>query len=166
MQMPNFKFWPYALIATSIVAIYLLGYSKGEKAVTKKWVEAEAVYSASINKTKGEYNELTKRHSEEVSDLTTKLSDSKKSYEDRISFLNDTYATRLQQSESRANIYQRQASSGTIECSNLASHAARLDSSIEQGRRVVEELTATVRFRDQQLIQLGNQIKADRKLLK
>ncbi|UWJ04310.1 putative Rz/Rzl spanin protein [Escherichia phage vB_EcoS_Uz-1] len=70
----------------------------------------------------------------------------------------------MQQSERRASVYKRQAEAGTLECRSLASHAARLDNSLEEGRRLVEELRATVRLRDNQLIELGKQIQADRKL--
>lgn len=47
---------------------------------------------------------------------------------------------------------------------NLASHAARLDRSLEEGRRMVAELSATLRQRDDQLRAVSKQLENDRSL--
>lgn len=62
-------------------------------------------------------------------------------------------------------MYRRKAEAGEAESRDLANHAAELDRSIVEGKRVAAELAATVRLRDEQLILLGSQIKADRAIL-
>ena len=48
--------------------------------------------------------------------------------------------------------------------SYVASHAARLDRSFEEGRRMVAELSATLRQRDDQLRAVSKQLENDRSL--
>ena len=97
--------------------------------------------------------------------MQARLKTANENYQSSLDAISSQYSARLQQSEQRAKVYQRQAEGGATECRSLASHAARLDNSLEQGRQLVEELRATVRLRDGQIIELSNQIRADRKLL-
>jgi hypothetical protein len=147
------------------VTLFLLGSNHGSKVVQAKWDKDKKEYSAALDKVKLQYDTKNREHSYETGLLTSRLDSAKASYESDIDTLTNQYNGRVLQSEQRAKSYQRQASAGATQCLSLASHAAQLDSSLEQGRLVVEELRATVRLRDSQLIELGNQIKADRKLL-
>ena len=159
------KGWPYLLVVVFAVTIFFLGSNRGANKVQAKWDKQELEDKKAYDKLKGEYDALNRQHSYEVGALTTRLETASKNHEDELTRIGSDYAGRLQQSEKRASIYKRQAEGGTLECRSLASHAARLDESLEQGRQLVEELRSTVRLRDSQLIELGNQIKADRKLL-
>ena len=159
------KGWPYLLVVALVVTIYFWGSNNGQEYVQKKWDEQKVQDKKAYDKLKGEYDVLIRQHSYETGLLTSRLQAASQAHEDELARLNDVYASRLQQSGKRAELYKRQAEAGTFECRNLASHAARLDESLEQGRQLVEELRSTVRLRDSQLIELGNQIKADRKLL-
>lgn len=161
----NSKFCTILLVAASAAIIYWVGYEQGKHSVQEKWDEQKLLDSKAIDKIKGEQDVLNRQHSYEVGLLESRLETVNKNYEDTINTITSQYADRMQQSEKRATIYKRKAEAGTIECSSLASHAARLDSSLEQGRQLVEELRATVRLRDGQIIELSNQIRADRKLL-
>ena len=165
MKMLISKGWPYLLVVALAVTIYFLGSRNGQETVQKKWVDQKEQDKKAYDKLKGEYDVLNRQHSYETGLLTSRLQAASQAHEDELARLNDVYASRLQQSGKRAELYKRQAEAGTFECRNLASHAARLDESLEQGRQLVEELRSTVRLRDSQLIELGNQIKADRKLL-
>ncbi|ABK54421.1 gp60 [Escherichia phage N4] len=144
--------------------LFLLGSQHGEKKVQALWDEDKKEYSKELDRVKLAYDQKNREHSYEVGQLTLRLDKAKESYEVVIDSITNQYNSRLLQSEKRAESYKRQASTGTTQCLNLASHAARLDSSLEEGRRLVEELRATVRLRDNQLIELGNQIRSDRKL--
>lgn len=159
------KGWPYLLVVALGVTIYFWGSSNGQDTVQKKWDEQKQEDRKAYDKLKGEYDALNRQHSYETGVLTSRLQTASQAHEDELARLNDVYAGRLQQSSKRAELYKRQAEAGTFECRSLASHAARLDESLEQGRQLVEELRSTVRLRDSQLIELGNQIRADRKLL-
>lgn len=165
MKMLISKGWPYLLVVALAVTIYFWGSRNGQESVQKKWDEQKVQDRKAYDKLKGEYDVLNRQHSYETGLLTSRLQAASQAHEDELARLNDVYASRLQQSGKRAELYKRQAEAGTFECRNLASHAARLDESLEQGRQLVEELRSTVRLRDSQLIELGNQIKSDRKLL-
>ena len=70
----------------------------------------------------------------------------------------------MQLVEQRASRYQRLAKGGAVEQANLASHAARLSRSLKEGRRMVAELSATLRQRDYQLRAVSKQLENDRSL--
>jgi len=75
-------------------------------------------------------------------------------------------AERLQRAaEGRAAQYLAMSKAGAVERDRLASHAARLDSSLAEGRRVVEQLRADLVDRDQRIQLLADVIRADRALL-
>ncbi len=74
-------------------------------------------------------------------------------------------AERLQRAaESRAAQYLAMSKAGTAERDRLASHAARLDNSLAEGRRVAEQLRADLVDRDQRIQLLADIIRADRAL--
>ena len=75
------------------------------------------------------------------------------------------YEQRLLQSSRRGEIYRSQAEAGSAACSDLASHAAKLDRALEQGRDLVGELRESLGLRDRQVVLLGEQIMTDRRLV-
>lgn len=160
-----YKGWPYLLVVALVVTIYFWGKSSGQESVQKKWDKQKSEDTKAYNKLKGEYDVRNRQHSYEVGALSVRLQTAESNHASELARISGDYDSRMLRSEKRATLYQRQAEAGTFGCRSLASHAARLDGSLEQGRRLVEELRATVRLRDDQLIQLGNQIQADRKLL-
>lgn len=165
MMTLNYKVCSIILMAASAAFICWKCYEAGKQSVQSKWNEQKLLDERAIAKLKGENDALSRQHMFEVGQLQARLQTAKQSYEATLDSITSQYAGRLQQSENRAKVYQRQAEGGASECRSLASHAARLDSSLEQGRQLVEELRATVRLRDGQIIELSNQIRADRKLL-
>lgn len=164
MKMLISKGWPYLLVVVLGATIYFWGNSKGQSTVQKKWDDQKVEDLKAIQKLQDKYNALQRNHSYEVGLLTSRLQTAESNYASELARVSSDYDSRMQQSERRASVYQRQAEAGAFECRSLASHAARLDSSLEESRRLVEELRATVRLRDSQLIELGKQIQADRKL--
>lgn len=164
MKMLISKGWPYLLVVVLGATIYFWGNSNGQSTVQKKWDDQKIEDRKALQKLQDKYNALQRNHSYEVGLLTSRLQTAESNYASELARVSSDYDSRMQQSERRASVYKRQAEAGTFECRSLASHAARLDSSLEEGRRLVEELRATVRLRDSQLIELGKQIQADRKL--
>lgn len=74
-------------------------------------------------------------------------------------------AERLQRTaEGRAAQYLAMSKAGAAERDRLASHAARLDASLAEGRRVAEQLRAELVDRDQRIGLLADIIRADRTL--
>ena len=111
------------------------------------------------------YDQLFESHKLFSSQVADTLKEKDEKYEKDISSIAAAHADSLRKYKSRADTYQRQAEAGTAEARSLASHAAQLDASLIEGKRVAAELAATVRLRDEQLILLGSQIKADRAIL-
>ena len=164
MKMLFSKGWPYLLVVVLGATIYSWGNSNGQSTVQKKWDDQKVEDQKAMQKLQDKYNALQRNHSYEVGLLTSRLQTAESNYASELARVSSDYDSRMQQSERRASVYKRQAEAGTLECRGLASHAAKLDNSLEEGRRLVEELRATVRLRDSQLIELGKQIQADRKL--
>lgn len=164
MKMLISKGWPYLLVVVLGATIYFWGNSNGQSTVQKKWDAQKVEDRKATQKLQDKYNALQRNHSYEVGLLTSRLQTAESNYANELARVSSDYDSRMQQSERRASVYKRQAEAGILECRSLASHAARLDNSLEEGRRLVEELRATVRLRDNQLIELGKQIQADRKL--
>lgn len=85
-----------------------------------------------------------------------------KSYFDLVS---SSYADKLQQSQDRSAIYQRKATASEAERRSLADHTARLDKALTEGIRLVEELSGTIRLRDEQLRFIGKYLEDTYKLI-
>jgi hypothetical protein len=153
------------LIAAASGALgYGTGDSHGAARVQQQWDKA------STQQAKAETKQAT----------TTRTKES--THADQITAAVDTYqaarpaaaadaaerlarAERLQRTaEGRAAQYLAMSKAGDAERGRLADHAARLDASLADGRRVAEQLRATVVERDQQLHLLADVIRADRAL--
>lgn len=153
------------VFSMTLAFVYILGYSKGYDKVYVRWTQ--------------EQNQARSIHEERLIDLATQLESHRQKQQDNALALKQarelheaiiieqrgTYEQRLLQAERRAAIYQRQAQDGAAARRNLASHAAELDRALEEGIHLVGELESTLRLRDRQVIQLGNQLLSDRKLL-
>lgn len=153
------------MCAITVTLVYSAGVLHGMSNVQKEWdadVHAREVVTAAY---KAENEALRKQNSELVAKHTKDLKDAKQQYQNNIKLLESEFTKRMQLHENRAQLYQQQAQGGQAERGNLADHASKLDRSIEEGRAVVGELTELVKLRDKQVILLGLQIKADRKVL-
>ena len=163
------KALPYAIAAAVVFfigsMIYSAIYSAGQKDIQAKWDQAKIEYQVVIDNKKTEYDTLEENARRKTDALTLELSNAKTKHAVAVVNIHADYAKRMQHSQNRTVVYQRQAEGGTAECKRLASHAAQLDSTLEEGRSLVRELRETLGLRDSQLIELGNQIKADRILL-
>lgn len=152
------------IAVVSAVLGYGLGDSHGAARVQQKW--------------DGENTRQAQAETAQATTTRTKESN----HADQITEAVDTYqaartpavadaaerlarAERLQRTaEGRAAQYRAMSQAGSAERDRLASHAARLDASLANGRRVAEQLRSTVVERDQQLQLLADVIRADRAL--
>lgn len=145
--------------------LYRFGYDQGSANIRSQWSQEKEATRQEIERLKDYYSKIEAKHREENMRLTHELSEAQKSFEVTVINQQRDYEQRLLLSQNRAAFYQRQAEAGASECRDLASHTARLDRSIEEGRRLVRELRETLRLRESQLIILGQQLLNDRKLL-
>lgn len=146
-------------------AAYLAAQASGMKLVQEQWDEQrrkDAEVSRQIQDKLRMAEESHRRVQQGVADA---IAQANEDHLTELSRLRSDYDRRLRQSEARADVYRRQAEGGSTEQDSLASHAAELDRTLTEGRLLVAELRATLGLRDQSLILLGQQIKADRELL-
>lgn len=166
------KALPYIILVALIVAVSTYGYNKikasgfkdGAASVQEKWDEDTDRYNTEIDRLKGIIATKEEDHRKENQRITHELAEADKRYQVELARADAEYQRRVQLSSQRATIYQHQAEGGAAQCRDLASHAAKLDSSLEEGRSLVRELRGTVELRDGQIRALSDQILNDRKL--
>lgn len=146
-------------------AVYSLGSSKATATVTAAWKKENSRRDIKTAQLEEVNKVLMAQHQKDSSFITTELKTYEAQYKISLASATADYNRRLQQHQTRAGIYRELAEGSTAERDGLASHAAELDRSLEEGRSVVRELRETVGLRDNQLRELGKQIMADRALL-
>ncbi len=156
---------PLIVLGLVIWAIYSAGYSLGKAEVNALWTKDRLQREEAYNALLEEMGDTQLKHAMEMGKIQNELILAKHDYENALVAIRNTYVVRLSRSEQRAAIYQRQAEGSASDRGDLASHAARLDRTLEQGRQLVEEFRATVGQRDRQLRALGQQIANDRRFL-
>ena len=139
-------------------------YVAGQRDIQEQWDAERATYKKAMDTLKDQYATLESKVRIDNQRNSDELAEKELSHAVILARLNSEYAGRMQLAEQRASRYQRLAKGGAVEQANLASHAARLDRSLEEGRRMVAELSATLRQRDEQLRAVSTQLKNDRSL--
>ena len=162
------QFAPWLILVVGLAAsVYLIhdaGYDSGSSDVRAKWDEEKASYKKAMDTLRDQYATLEAKARIDNQRNSDELAEKEKTYAIALVELQREYDGRLLQSDKRASYYQRLAKGGAVEQANLASHAARLDRSLEEGRRMVAELSATLRQRDDQLRAVSKQLENDRSL--
>ena len=139
-------------------------YVAGQRDIQEQWDAERATYKKAMDTLRDQYATLEAKARIDNQRNSDELAEKEKAYAVALVELRREYDGRLLQSDKRASYYQRLAKGGAVEQANLASHAARLDRSLEEGRRMVAELSATLRQRDEQLRAVSTQLKNDRSL--
>ena len=139
-------------------------YVVGQRDIQEQWDAERATYKKAMDTLKDQYATLESKVRIDNQRNSDELAEKELSHAVILARLNSEYAGRMQLAEQRASRYQRQAQGGAVEQTNLASHAARLDRSLEEGRRMVAELSATLRQRDDQLRAVSKQLENDRSI--
>ena len=159
---------PWVLLAASILGtvwyIYDAGVDSGSRQVQAKWDDEKTTYKKAMDTLRDQYATLEAKARIDNQRNSDELAEKEKTHAVALVELRREYDGRLLQSDKRASYYQRLAKGGAVEQANLASHAARLDRSLEEGRRMVAELSATLRQRDDQLRAVSKQLENDRSL--
>lgn len=139
-------------------------YVAGQRDTQEQWDAERATYKKAMDTLRDQYATLEAKARIDNQRNSDELAEKEKSHAVALVELRREYDGRLLQSDKRASYYQRLAKGGAVEQANLASHAARLDRSLEEGRRMVAELSATLRQRDDQLRAVSKQLENDRSL--
>lgn len=164
-------------VRNAILALFLLlvlfgeyklwsaGVDHGSDTVTKLWNQDKEKQAKALQDAKDK-NALLMADNRSLSEkLTHDLAKQETAHQVELARAKSEFDNRLLQSEKRASVYKRMSEAGSTECGNLASHAAELDRSLEQGRQLVRELRETLRYRDEQLRSVSAKLLADRNLL-
>ena len=162
------KMLPYILV---LIAVLFIGYKTynwiGDRAVAPvmaQWNKEKSDYAAAIDALRATFAAKEQTHRDETQRINDELAETKRVHDVELAGVIAEYERRLRNSTERAEVYQRQAAGGPTQCISLASHTAKLDKSLEEGRALVEELRRTVGLRDRQLTEVGKQLLADRAL--
>ncbi|KAF1021895.1 MAG: hypothetical protein GAK30_01584 [Paracidovorax wautersii] len=152
------------LAAISAAGGYWVGHSAGAAAVAQRWDKATAQQATAAV----DQSETNRRKEADHATASTQAVDRYQTAQataahDHAARAAD--ALRLQRSaETRAAQYRAMSQASEAERERLASHAARLDASLADGRQVVADLRATVVDRDNRIQLLADTIRADRAL--
>lgn len=155
-----------AIAGGIVYGAYSIGSKNGFARSEVVRLSDNAKHEESIKLLKADYAKREDEHRDKNRTIAFQLGEQKTQHAVALADVARKYEQRLHNSTKRAEIYERQAAAGEAQCRDLASHAAKLDASLERGRLVVEGLTRTLRFRDQQLILLGEKIMSDYELQK
>lgn len=162
------RFLPWILVVVGLSAsLYFAwdaGFDSGSSKIQKQWDIEKASYNKAIDTLREQYATLEAKARIDNQRNSDELAEKEKAHAVALVELRREYDSRLLQSDKRASYYQRLSKGGAVEQANLASYAARLDRSLEEGRRMVAELSATLRQRDEQLRAVSTQLKNDRSL--
>jgi hypothetical protein len=156
---------PAAIIAGAGWKCYSSGLEHGKSEIQSKWDAEKDARKAAEEQLKAVVADKEKTHAQDSQRAADALEAAAQAHATELTAVRADAARSLQRSDARASIYQREAQGGSTECSRLASHTAELDRSLEAGRSLVGELRATLELRDRQLVQVGQQLSADRNLL-
>lgn len=163
------KILPYVAVITAVLGVGWYIYSSGSKSgaagVQSKWDKEKLENQKALTKLRIKVGTKEFVHQQSSQRISDELADANQKYAATVAAVRVDYAQRLRNSEQRATYYQRMSNSGTAQQEYLASHAAELDRSLEEGRQLVQELGATVGQRDAQVRALGQQILTDRALV-
>ncbi len=156
---------PIIIVAVTLFLVYDAGRDSGRSEVQSKWNAEKLVHGKAIAKLQDELRKKEAENASESRRIGNELKLVREDYEAKFAALDADYSKRLSDSASRGDRYRSLAEAGPAQCRSVASRAAQLDTSLEQGRRVVEELRSTLEQRDSQLRLLGLQLQNDRGLL-
>lgn len=158
-----------SVVLLAMSALYYTGHSRGvisgRAAITVEWQKEKIEHRDKILMLTAQIQQKEFAHRQESSRVAEQLRKTEVQYEEATRALSAERTQRLLLSKERAAVYQRLANAGSDKCRDLASHAAKLDHSLEEGRGLVAELQTALGQRDEQLRLLGAQLINDRRLL-
>lgn len=137
-------------------SIYNLGYNAGVDKITLEREQERIEYITNINNIKKEYNIKEKYYINEQTKIIEAYNTAVTKYEKDIASITSTYDSKLHESNKRISFYKRQAERRDS-AKQLAEYTSRLDRVVVEGIPLVKELSAGIRFRDEQITQLINQ---------
>lgn len=146
-------------------ACFFFGMNLGQNNINVRWQQEKLEHAKALNILTGKIQAKEFAHRQESVQVAEELRKTEGNYEKAVADLRVERRERLQLSAERSAAYKRLAEAGPAGSGDLASHAAKLDGALEEGRSLVGELQAALGQREDQLRLLGAQIVNDRKIL-
>lgn len=153
------------LVVGSYGLTYKFGMMSGAVVVSKEWQKDNKLRNDAVAEIKQEFAAKEALHKQKTQEVNDELAQATTQHAAALAALRADLTVRMQHSENRAGIYQRQSQGSAAERDRLAEHAAKLDRTIEEGRSLVTELGATVKQRDATIRALSIMVLNDRTLL-
>ena len=155
----------WILIGVTVLgAVASFSYSLGQKDTREEWQKETIKHQNELLKVEEIHKQALQEYIDKNNNLQREIVDVKKDYEARLHNINDEYSVRLSESEQRAKVYKRMSEQGKCQSTDLSDYATKLDRSLTEGRQVVKLLRETIELRDNQLRQIGEQLKQMEKL--
>lgn len=155
----------WILIGVTVLgAVASFSYSLGQKDIQEEWQKETIKYQNEILKVEEIHKQALQEYINKNNNLQREIVNVKKDYEAKLRNINDEYSVRLSESEQRAKVYKRMSEQGKCQSPDLSDYTAKLDRSLTEGRQVVKLLRETLELRDNQLRQIGEQLKQMEKL--
>lgn len=155
----------WILIGVTVLgAVASFSYSLGQKDVREEWHKETIKFQNEMLKVEEVHKQALQEYIDKNNNLQREIVDVKKDYEAKLRNINDEYSVRLSESEQRAKVYKRMSEQGKCQSSDLSDYTTKLDRSLTEGRQVVKLLRETIELRDNQLRQIGEQLKQMEKL--
>lgn len=155
----------WILIGVTVLgAVASFSYSLGQKDVREEWQKETIKHQNEMLKVEEIHKQALQEYIDKNNNLQREIVDVKKDYEAKLRNINDEYSVRLSESEQRAKVYKRMSEQGKCQSFDLSDYTTKLDRSLTEGRQVVKLLRETIELRDNQLRQIGEQLKQMEKL--
>lgn len=158
------KLAPYIIVGVAVLSLVRCVHEDGKDTVQVKWDAEKLAQKEAMDAVKVQLQTREEAHKIETEAIKKSLKEAQNAYQTALDNARNDYSVRLRSSEARGDLYQRAAEGSASERRDLASHAARLDAALEEGRNLEREYRATLGLRDQQIRDLSQQILSDRKL--
>lgn len=157
------------LIIGALIALgwgsYHKGYLSGSNEVQQKWNQEKEQTKIKMFELQVQYNQDKEQFIHEKDLELQELKELMAEQKSHFDLVSSSYASKLQQSQDRSAVYQRKATASEAERRSLADHTAKLDKALTEGIRLVEELSGTIRLRDEQLKYIGKYLEDTYKLI-
>lgn len=142
----------------------LAGYAHGTTTANNKaklyLAELESQWNAQIDAQRVKAAAQEQSYTTKIGELNEAIQIQAGTHKVALAAIANQHAARMRNSENRAATYRHMSESGAAESAALAAHAAELDRTLEEGRRLVAELRETLGQRDTEVTQLGEALNA------
>lgn len=154
----------FVLGAVCLTTCFYLGVLHERNDNERQRVEEARSAAAEVEKLQTIISTNTENHRKEVEVITNELQQSQNNHAQALADANRRFVERLRSSETRASRYERLSKASDSDRAYLASHAAELDRTLEEGRYVVYQLGESLKQCEREMKSVSDFIYSELKL--